>query len=461
MGIRPVIIQTFDREKYTMDWTMLLYGAGGLTILVILFGITVRRYGIRRTLMNLALAALWPVAFVYHSLRQWYRDAARVINRFGAWLRENPPDVPYWIIVLGIAAGLHWLVVEYVWDDVFTFMVDGTEQPFKWGHILMAALWAYALSSWIIIQPTKVASQRFLGIPIRHLKAGPAFVPRWICTHKIFLGTAQQRELPGEPQDLFHQDGEQEIPAGKVPPLRVTFAQDLSPAADRDPLNRRVTARVSFTITWHIIHAHRFERVIGNGGEDGIDAIEEANKQLSDTGIRFLTDYFSRQTVSAALQTKEAATAHLGREIDRISDTWGINIMRAEVKNFDFSHGLNHSIDSVPRSINDAEALREKSKGERDATTNLAEGQRQKRRLEATGDGEGVKAYMKKTGLTAQEAQAAEVARALAAGGNVVVVGGGGMADLMGIVEATSRRHRPGGGRDNPGAHAPQPAQQP
>lgn len=397
---------------------------------------------------------------------------ARSVRRWiGGWFRNFFANTAYWGVIAGVVYGLYWLVREHMWQSVFTFTIDGNVEHFRTGHVPLLMLYSYLLYSIRVVPASLVASQRFLEMPFRHLNAGPAFVPRWICSMAFFDGTDQQTEHPAEPHRLFHQDSEQPIPDGMVPPLRITFDQGDNLDVNRDPLNRRITAVVSFTTVYAINQAHRFERTFGSAGLNGRQAIDEANRQLSDTGARFLTDLYSRQTLAYALGHKENATVELDRQIETVSTDWGVNMRRAEVKAFSLNHGLNRSIVAVPTAVNDAEAERAKAAGDRDALAARAEGERQQRRLRGLGDGEAVQAYTDQTGITPHESQDAEIARRFADAGNVVIMGGsqgGLMQQLMGTMVGSdavrsrrNRRRRQAGGAQHPQQRPQQPPQQP
>lgn len=400
--------------------------------------------------------------FIFGPTRRW----------MGSWLRHAVANILYWGVILSLIYGFYWVMREYAWQIIFSVTIDGALEHFRVGHVPLLMLYAYLLGSIRVIPAAQVASQRFLELPFRHLNSGPAFVPRWICSLAFFDGADQQKEHPEEPQNLFHEDGDQPVPEGKVPPLRITFAQGAELDANRDPLNRRITAVVTFTTAFAINNAARFERTFGNAGVLGRDAIREANRQLTDTGTRFLTDIYAGVTLAAALLNKQHDSEALDLRIETVSNGWGVDMKRAEIKAIGLNHELNRSIVAVPTAVNDAEAERARAAGDRDATIRRAEGDREQRRLRGLGDGEAVRAYADQTGIEPEDSQAAEIARRFADGGNTVIMGGGGQGNLMqqimgatfaGDAQLQQRRRRRRNNRGNqqrPGQPAPPAPQQ-
>lgn len=294
--------------------------------------------------------------------------------------------------------------------------------------------------------------QRF-GKNVATLKPGLPFAPLGIYKLVTVNMQLQQKELPDEPENIWLGDLDQ-IPAGKRPAVRVPFRDNITEAqaaaifgnnatapdgtvfrADvpNDGLSRRVTAPVVPVVEYQVTDPELF---ITRFKDE-----EDLKKVLEDEVFRVINMHLPNMSAGQALANKAWINSHLMFAIearinrDRAADkNWGVDILGAYIKNIPLHHGLNAAIGEASeaefRGRAEKELLIKKGEGTASAARNL-EAEKLK------GRAEGLQEAVTKTGLTAQEILAAEVARAVGESGSTVVVGGDGFGQLFGIAAAT------------------------
>ena len=342
------------------------------------------------------------------------------------------------------------------------------EVTFSWARLWFWAVIAYAVLSYRFWAPVPIGFQAALtlfGKPIANVEAGAPYAPLFVIQVNQVTAQVKQREFPAEPENIYRGEmkSEDELPAGKRPPVRIQFRDSIS--EDRaqqlfgddfsvsgvsgetidfvtdvpvDGLASRVTAEVQHVVRIRVNNPSQFLTNIGD--------IEEAFKQIEDEMVSVLYRYYSRMSVGQALMNIRWMSIHLFRAVERRVGaradirSWGVDVQAAFVKMIHTDHGINIAISEA------AQAPFEKSK-----TIIDAEGERQKRELEGKGAAvaarelekrtlEGRAAGLKKLAFEIEvsggEAQSAEVARAIGEGGNTIVVGAEGFSQLAGVAAA-------------------------
>jgi regulator of protease activity HflC (stomatin/prohibitin superfamily) len=294
--------------------------------------------------------------------------------------------------------------------------------------------------------------QRF-GKNVARLEPGLHFAPLWIYKLQMVDMQIKQNELPDEPENIWLGEIDQ-IPAGKKPALRVPFRDSITDAqavqvfgskivapdgtrfqADvpQDGLARRVTAPVVPVVEYLVKNPELFITRFAD--------MSDLRKVLEDEVFRVINMLLPNMSIGQALANKAWINSHLISAIeDRIArdgsqgKDWGVDIIGTYIKNLPLHHGLN-------KAIGEASEAEFTGRAERELAIKRGEGAASAARaLEAEtlkGRADGLRAAMEATGLTAQEIQAAEVAREIGKGGNTVVVGGDGFGQLLGVAAAT------------------------
>lgn len=369
------------------------------------------------------------------------------------------------------ATNLGRLVATVVFSFVFGIFLFGVNFFLEQSYVKIHWVWFwlslfYIVFSWRWNEQVQAGFsgvlQRF-GKNVATLEPGLPFAPLWIYKIQLVDMQIKQDELPDEPQNIWLGDINV-IPANKKPALRIPFRDSITEAQAKqifgegpvgrfttpsgkafqwevpvDGLARRVTAPVVPVVEYQIFEPQLFVSRFAD--------VEALKKILEDEVFRVLNMLLPNMSIGQALANKEWISEHLVCSIEaRISTdnargkNWGVDIIGAYIKNLPLHHGLNSAIGDASEAQFIGSAKRELAIKEGEGAAQAAFD------LEAMtlkGRAAGLRATMDLTGLTAKEIQAAEVARAIAEGGNAVVVGGDGFGQLLGVAAATLAKNSP------------------
>jgi regulator of protease activity HflC (stomatin/prohibitin superfamily) len=354
---------------------------------------------------------------------------------------------------------------------------------------------AYLIVSWRFWDPIKadeMGVRSILGQPFDKVTSGPPFAPLGITAIDIYPTTSPQREFPAEPNRVyFPAEGESDTPpdgSGLVRALRITFTNKpltsgrakevfadhyefdyngqkykFEPGDENNAEDGLASSRVT-TVIFHISRFRIFDpiqftvavppdRVTG-------DRVDEAFRQIEDEQVIALNSILPQMTVAQAMLNVGWINAVLFRKVcrrigaTRIDDTgkeviidgghstkWGIDLEGAALKPIEFNRGLNKAITGVAQASFDA--VSKIRTAEADKAASILAGQAA---AQAAKDLEQQTLEGRAAGLVAvsevlrteegRDAQAAEVARSFAAGGNTVLVGTDGLKEILGAVLA-------------------------
>jgi regulator of protease activity HflC (stomatin/prohibitin superfamily) len=352
---------------------------------------------------------------------------------------------------------------------------------------------AYLLVSWRFwepIQADEMAVRDILGKPYDRVDAGPPFAPLGFVNILLYPTATTQREFPGEPRQVHYpKEGESDTPpegSGLVPPLRITFASSPLKQADARQLfgdnfeftlkgqtykfaddttmkddglsNARVTAVVSHICRFRIYDPVRFTIAVPPNSETG-SRIDEAFRQIEDEQVVALTTILTQMTVAQAIKNIAWINAVLFRKVcvrigavnesGLVDDTghsseWGIDLEGTAVKPFEFNRKLNSAITGVAQAAFDAATTLRTAEAAKQAGILAGQATASAARDLEQATLEGRAAGLSRIGevMKTEEgraAQGAEVARAVADGGNTIVVGTSGITDIIGLAAAAAK----------------------
>lgn len=207
-----------------------------------------------------------------------------------------------------------------------------------------------------------------------------------------------------------------------------------------DGLTRRVTANVTPVVRWRVRNAIDFLRNIGGNPN-------EVDRQIEDEMVSVLQRLLPKMSAAQALENMDWINAHLFDAVIRRTLGWGIVIEGAYLKRIPFHHKLNIAIGAASEAEFTGRADRElaikRGEGTARARKDLLQAEAAGEKAMLTARAEGQKKIVEDLGLSGAEVQAAEVARALADGGNTVIMGTDGFAQLGGIVAAMAKNKQP------------------
>ena len=337
---------------------------------------------------------------------------------------------------------------------------------FSWTKLWVYTSIAYIIFSYRFLDPVgtdQSGAITFFDRPIGNVGAGPVFAPYLLFDVKKVTSLAIQKEMPGEPQDIYRGplDTKVPLPKGMVPPIRIQFANSIenddkakeilrdeydavgknkkvsfsaeTSSKSEDGLTKRVTAEPFPVIRFIIKDVSKFLRNIGS--------VDAALRQIEDEMFSVLTRLYTKMSVAQALQNIDWINIHLFNAVqNRIggegtSEPWGITLQDAYVKYIYTSHGVNTAIAEA------AQAPFEKQK-----VIIAAEASKKSKIL--NGEGDALAAYMlthktldaqttalkkraEDLGITGEEAIAQFVAAELAKGDNSIILGSEGLGQLV------------------------------
>ena len=318
----------------------------------------------------------------------------------------------------------------------------------KWnaGLTLFVFQFLYTLGSLRTIGPDKQGLVLVFGRSVFAARPGLVFVPLFICELELYPLTNIEHEWPGEPEDIFHGDGSPPEGSNKVPPNRITFGdyaegKDGDPddpdgfrkgLSKDDPLNRRVTIEhVPIVGIYKIVDPINFRQKFGS--------LKEADRILNDVALGAVADDFGKFTAAVVNKHLSKFTEKVEGAVRRFIDpSWGIAILRVQIKQLKPSHGLNTQIEEMA-----------KAAAAKIAKVTSAEGVREERRLHGEGEGLGQRARLKGFGDGIREGSAlagvsatsflgADTAKEITKnpGQKTIVVGAGGLSEIIGVASA-------------------------
>lgn len=284
--------------------------------------------------------------------------------------------------------------------------------------------------------------------------SGLPFVPLGVCQIQYLPAQTQQKELPGEPRDIYQGEMKDlaELPKGKVPPNRVTFRNSVDRTtamallgdeysvkdddgntlifqseAPNDGLANRVTADVVLIVRWKIKKGEAINFI------RNIVSVDNANKQLEDELFGVVNRLLPLMSVAQAVQNfrwisailKKAAIKRTGNE-GKEGD-WGVQIEGAFIKAISLHHGLNKAIaqasevEFIGRS--ERELLEQTGAGKARASGDYE-------RETLVGRAAGLRQLAEQLGIKGEEAIAQFVAGELAKGEGTIVFGASGLGEM-------------------------------
>jgi len=267
----------------------------------------------------------------------------------------------------------------------------------------------------------------FFGKPLYNVGRGIHFVPWLVCKldkeSRIFF----EDEIPTTQDKIYRSSRDESdfIPIelqkdGYRHPIRATFNYSKSKETN-DPFDERVVLEIPGVIFWSIRNLIRFRGTIGD--------ITKARKQMADIYTSIITTDLPKMTASEFFENRKNVDKKIFKELDKLTDEWGVDIQVARIKEPKQSHNLNAKIQEIPEA---------KAKRRANELEGIGEGAREKGILEGRTDG---LLYMaEKLGVSSESILSAESAREIAKDvDNLVSVGSSGYTDILGIVAAGTK----------------------
>lgn len=349
-----------------------------------------------------------------------------------------------------------------------------------WVIVTLLGIFYFAFSWrwWDPINENERAARIFFGQNAGDIASGVPFAPLGLIKVRAVSINVTQREFPGNPNEVYHGDLSKDPGAnlaGKVLPIRipfrssitldeakylfeeltvsnpkthseVTFKHDVPP----DGLGNRITAELYMIVRFAPRDIYQFVRTIGS--------IEAAIKQIEDEMVSTATQFLGRMSYAQAIANMrwldiilyQAVARRTGCEDADNSDpdhSWGIELHDVRIKSIELDHTTNQKVRDAAAAHFEASATITAAEAEKQAITLRGQGEAEAAKdLEErtlTGRAVGQKKMSEELGVSGAEVQAAEVARAMAEGGNSIIFGADGLAQAASVVGAMVKKSPP------------------
>lgn len=372
--------------------------------------------------------------------------------------------------------------------------------------LMLTGYFVASFRPWRPVQPDEKAVRIVFGKPTDYVGPGLVFAPLGIFEVVYQRTNTNQKEFPAEPELVFDGDltDRSLLPEGMKPAIRITFNDSLQNKneaiqafgkneltvvqlrkvdprdyyvqfgpftnwseldyhelerlevlirnsgdldmlvtfnvnkAGKDGLNRRLTAKVVPVALWRVVDPLTFISRVTPLPEDSRE--ELINKWLEDDMVGILQKFLPLMSVAQALENMPWINARLYLSATKRMIGYGVEIQDAFVKVIPIHHSLNEKISAHAGAYYVAEAeaeIIERTGAANAQVARITEAETLK------GRGEGMKAAADAIGVSGENMQAAEVARAMAEGGNTIIVGTDGIAQIVGLAQVLKAGAQP------------------
>ncbi|KND50794.1 MAG: hypothetical protein AB202_00070 [Parcubacteria bacterium C7867-007] len=210
-----------------------------------------------------------------------------------------------------------------------------------------------------------LVSITFFDRPIRQPKVGLTFrlVP-WMGMVRL-PRAAQQIQIPGEPEEVFHGDDKVDLPPGMVRPFRPISGtpEPGRKGLELGPLNIQMTTTVTGTVRYKIEDVMSFAMAME--GDTPEDMLAYANRQLNDTWSRAVTQQFLQRPIGRVVKDLITISELVEEELETLTNDWGIKILEITLLAPDLSHDLSKELTGIGKAL--AAQLASNTKADADA----------------------------------------------------------------------------------------------
>jgi regulator of protease activity HflC (stomatin/prohibitin superfamily) len=241
--------------------------------------------------------------------------------------------------------------------------------------------------------------------------------------------SVDQRQFPGNPEQVFKGDDKATLPSGMVRPIRVVTGDGDVPEEQRKPLQDRATLTVSFFTQFVITHPLCF---LVN-----FKTFDRFIDQVRDAGETVLSERASEGNAADFVDNQVETNGILDERIETRFRNSGVNILHANMISPDISHETSEELAKITRARAKVKQTIIRSEGIKVYRTKKGEGDGLGEKARLSGRAAGMKAMKTDLGIEDGEVViAAEVARAIADKTDVILAGAeGGMRDIVGMAK--------------------------
>lgn len=343
----------------------------------------------------------------------------------------SPEDVPehptlYWILWYSgwaIVAAL-LLVSVSTWNVTF---FDQYGITFNGGPTALLAAIAFLFLSYTVVGADELAGSYCWNKALVRLVSGPHLVWFLLMQVRIAPRPVQQRQYPGEPEEVQKGPDKDPLDEGKVRPIRpLTRAPT---ATETGILDTQMALEISFVVQYAVTDI--FDFVANYGG-----SLSSVEKQLRDIGEIVIAEETTRHTPASFITALPATNKMLLALTRKRFKQSGINIISVRLITPDLSHDVTKELANIPIARAKAEQMKIMAAGKEVEFTREGTGKANAKAAMLSAEAKGRKEMKDALEVTGDAVLASESARGILAETDVLLLGEGGMRDAMGLVKA-------------------------
>jgi hypothetical protein len=305
--------------------------------------------------------------------------------------------------------------------------ISGLLTGFTFGKqalVFIPLIWG-ALSVYVI-NNDEIASMKMFGAPVKNIHAGSGLT---FAVYGIFEVTkypysAQQKQYPGDPEEIFKGPDSDPLPSKQVRALRITTGKPAKEVGENNPLAIQMALEFLYFLRVQITDPLTFEVKYGSLGEFW--------RQIRDTGDKLLNEEVTQTPgVAKLIEKTPELMDKLKTAFQEACEDGGIRLIESGISAPDLTHKLSEAIRDV--GVIRAEAAAEAGKVRRlgDASADAAA------------------AMIRKTSEELEKAD--DYAKAAYVGDKVlsdktIILGDSGMSQVWGLAETFSKGIAKNGG---------------
>ncbi len=341
---------------------------------------------------------------------------------------------PYLYPVITLLYGAFSLMLFAV-----SFAFSQFDALFTWGGLVLTLQLVHLVLSFQSVNRNEIGGILFYGRAVKEVDSGIVFVPFGLLQLVTLPVYPIQVQFPGDPEKIFKGSDEEYF---KLPekerekfalPIRALSGEPEKSSDSKSVLETQMTLEVNFYVRWTIEHFWVFLTRIGS--------LDEANRQLRDSGERVVVQAVSSRTPGVVVKELSEINMQLEEALEAITEDAGVRINEAAMLAPDLTHGVNQAMrDTVTEKAKAAQKIIGAEAKARETVlaaeakevelTRVGKGAAAAKQAELEALGAGAKAL----GLTPAQIADLEKARAFANGNATVIVDGGkGASSLTGI----------------------------
>ena len=233
---------------------------------------------------------------------------------------------------------------------------------FGYGLIFAAVVWLGL--SIRVLELEDIGGVTLFGIALKNVSSGPTLVPNGLQRLRLYKRTVQQRQFPGDKEEIFGGDDKDPLPPGMVRPLRIMTGE---PEDVNSVLDIQMAVELQYYLRIQISDPLKFALQFGD--------LEEFWRQIRDTGDRVLTRKISQiPGVGVLIQEISNLMEDMTKKFEEIAKKGGVTIVETGLNSPDITHSLSKAVRDIGITRAQATATKVAAEAEKVRLTEEGEG---------------------------------------------------------------------------------------